>query len=177
MTTTPRLRRAVRAFLVDPEDRVLLVRYEFPGLDVWCAPGGGIEDGEGLVAALARELLEETGFLLDGVDVGSCVAHRVHLFELGGYDGQEEWYFFLRCPAFEPDGTLTRDQLRDENLHERRWWTVPELHAAITVVPVGREVLPADGSRIAVTGPRDLPHVLERWLTEGVPTEMVHLDA
>lgn len=169
-----RLRRAVRAFLVDPDDRVLLVRFAFPEADVWCAPGGGIDPGEGRLDGLRRELLEEVGLDLASLDVGPCVAHRVHLFPMSnGYDGQEEWFYFVRVPAFEPQGRFTREQLRAENLHEMRWWSVPDLHAAMSVVP-DRE----PGSRAprpAMTAPRNLPLVLERWLTDGVPTEMVEL--
>lgn len=29
--------------------------------DYWCTPGGGVEDGESLVTALHREMIEETG--------------------------------------------------------------------------------------------------------------------
>lgn len=31
------------------------------GVDYWCTPGGGLDDGEDLAAGLHREMIEETG--------------------------------------------------------------------------------------------------------------------
>ena len=41
-----RIRSSVRAVVLDPADRVLLVRFEFPTATVWATPGGGQEPGE-----------------------------------------------------------------------------------------------------------------------------------
>src|SRR5205085_5952666 len=41
--------------------RVLLCRHEKPGREYWLLPGGGVNSGESLVAALHRELREEVG--------------------------------------------------------------------------------------------------------------------
>ena len=43
-----RLRRAGRVIVLDPEDRVLLFRYDDspPNGRHWCTPGGGLNDGE-----------------------------------------------------------------------------------------------------------------------------------
>ncbi len=59
----PRL--SVRALILDPEDRLLLVNA-YPGgqSDLWCAPGGGCESGQSLPANLAREVYEETGLTI-----------------------------------------------------------------------------------------------------------------
>ena len=41
--------------------RILLCRQEKPGKEYWLLPGGGVEGGETLMEALARELQEELG--------------------------------------------------------------------------------------------------------------------
>ena len=50
--------------LLDPGDRVLLMRYDDgpPNGSHWATPGGGLNKAEGYRAAALRELAEETGW-------------------------------------------------------------------------------------------------------------------
>jgi ADP-ribose pyrophosphatase YjhB (NUDIX family) len=73
----------VRALVIDAEGGVLLVRHTYvPG---WHLPGGGVERGETLRAALARELAEEGNIALDeeprlhGVFFNKAVSPRDHV--------------------------------------------------------------------------------------------------
>ena len=50
-------------------NRVLLLRHEKPGKEVWLLPGGGVHVGESLLQALQRELWEETGLFPAGTEV------------------------------------------------------------------------------------------------------------
>jgi 8-oxo-dGTP diphosphatase len=56
------------------QGRVLLCRHEKAGRgEYWLLPGGGVNSGESLVAALHRELLEEVG-IIDKLPVEGPVA-------------------------------------------------------------------------------------------------------
>ncbi len=44
------------------DDTILLVQHEKDGHAYWLLPGGGVDFGETLTAALRREVCEETGF-------------------------------------------------------------------------------------------------------------------
>jgi ADP-ribose pyrophosphatase YjhB (NUDIX family) len=67
-----RLRTGIRARVVDHDERVVLVRFDFADRSVWAAPGGGMEDGEDDEATLLRELREELGLVPPG-PMGQCV--------------------------------------------------------------------------------------------------------
>ena len=58
MAAEPRIRVSA---LLRWQDRILLCRHEKPGKEYWLLPGGGVNGGESLIAALHRELGEEVG--------------------------------------------------------------------------------------------------------------------
>lgn len=131
-----RIRQAVRAVVLDPQDRVLLVRFEFPTTGTkWALPGGGVEAGETDNDALRRELAEEVG--LPHVDIGPHVWNRLHIvpFIDGSHDGQIERIYLVRTPAFTPQPALTWEQLNAEYVFEVRWWHPDEIHGATPVAP------------------------------------------
>ena len=78
-------RVAVAAVIFDDDGRVLLIeRGRPPGQGLWTVPGGKLELGESLAAAVQREVREETGL---EVEVGELVAvvERSSLQEPGAY--------------------------------------------------------------------------------------------
>jgi 8-oxo-dGTP diphosphatase len=79
------------------DDSVLLVRRaQAPLKGEWSLPGGTVELGESLEAAVAREIAEETGLV---VDVGPVVA--VLDWVERGVDGRVEFHYVIidyLCP-------------------------------------------------------------------------------
>lgn len=58
--------QAVGAVVQDESGRLLLVlRGREPSAGVWSIPGGKVEPGESLEAAVRREVLEETGLVVE----------------------------------------------------------------------------------------------------------------
>lgn len=134
-------RRAGRVLLLDPGERVLLLRGSDPGRPEagawWFTVGGGCLAGESTTDAARREAAEEAGVLLPP-DLGPVVLHRRASFEFEGlaYE-QEEDYFLARVPtdAVSTDG-WTDDERRV--LSGLRWWSVAELVATAEVIhPAG----------------------------------------
>ncbi len=151
------LRHSARALVVDPAGRVLLFRSVLPdGVSLWFTPGGGVQAGESVLSALRRELAEETGLALDADPPLVWQQRVVEPDHIAGYDGVVNDYFLVRTDAFVPVGTLTAEQLLAEDLHDHRWWSVPEIAAY-------------NGD--ALFGPRDLARMLSELLRSGPPDE------
>jgi 8-oxo-dGTP diphosphatase len=162
-----RIREAARAVVLDPDDRILLVRFEFPARRVWATPGGGMEPGESPEETIRRELDEETG--LTQVDVGPQLWHRLHVipFISGNWDGQRERYHLVRVPAFEPSPRLSWEQLNREYMFELRWWTPGELETAAAAW-AGDEARHPD-ERPTRFAPARLPELVRTLLRDGPP--------
>jgi len=103
---------AVGAVVTDEDGRVLLVRED----DQWLAPGGKVEPGETLDAALVREVREETG-----VDV--TVADLVAITEVGfEYAGERISFQFAHYTATPAATTLAEDPGRaGEDIETVAW--------------------------------------------------------
>lgn len=84
----------VRALLITPDGDLLTIRRVRPGQDpYWVLPGGGVEPGEDLDAALARELREEIAATAD-----------VHsLVYVLGQGGDRQYIYLARAHAWSPE--------------------------------------------------------------------------
>jgi 8-oxo-dGTP diphosphatase len=159
-----RLRAGARGIILDEDDRILLCRFEFNRADgravVWATPGGGVEQGESLLAALRRELDEEVGLVVDHDPPHVWHQEVVQPGRMEGYDGVTNDYFLIRTAAFTPRGSMTDADLASEGVTGFRWWTMAEITAY-----QGPDLF----------GPRGLSTALAALLADGPPAVPLQL--
>ena len=100
------------------DGKILLTKRE--DFEVWCLPGGHVEDGESMARAAVRETLEETGVEIE-------LSHLVGL-----YYRQHNWNglaMHVACFAARPVGGSLRPQL--EEVLELRYCAPDALPAEI----------------------------------------------
>jgi ADP-ribose pyrophosphatase YjhB (NUDIX family) len=120
---------SARALLVDPRDRVLLMKLALDAERIfWLTPGGSLHPGENFEEALRREIREETGLAL---------AHPGHwvwtspkrIVRNGRPVDTLARVYIQRVPDFTPAPTALTPEER-ETFCELRWWSLAEIAAS-----------------------------------------------
>lgn len=129
-------RSAVRLVVIDADERVLLFQIREPKHPeqgtVWELPGGGVDINETYVQTAVRELVEETGIVVDPGDVGPPSWHRRVTFQHAGTRRvQDEVVVAIRLPDSAPVVDETQ-QLPDEldTYLGARWWSVDQVEVS-----------------------------------------------
>jgi 8-oxo-dGTP diphosphatase len=133
MSALRKARPSARLLIVDPDNHVLLFRFDASdGRPFWATPGGGCDPGETYEQAARRELIEETGFDLDP---GRQV-HRRRV-EFTTLEGEEIWsderYFLVRVGEQAID-TSRHTALERRVMQHHRWWPLAELRITTDLV-------------------------------------------
>jgi len=114
--------------MLDPDDRVLLMRYDDgpPNGVHWSTPGGGLNEGEDYPVAAIRELAEETGWT--DVTLLGEVHRRSHIMEYAGrIVHQHERLYLARTDQPRREIVGVDAMHAADGITAWRWWTVAEL--------------------------------------------------
>ncbi|HEX2144089.1 MAG TPA: NUDIX domain-containing protein [Glycomyces sp.] len=152
-------RHGARGIVIDEQDSVLFIGgYAAPERPArWILPGGGIDPGESMRDAAARELFEETGLRVSPDDlIGPVARQRYHKLREFGLFTQENHFFCIRVERFEP--RVTGGDPYEQDL-EFNW------------IPVDA-FLTTEGSEAT----ESLLHLVKRLLSGDVPAEPVQLE-
>jgi len=130
-----RLRLAGRVIVLDPEDRILLFRYDDgpPNGRHWCTPGGGLNEDEDYAAGARRELAEETGWT--DVTLGEEVLERtLNMEHEDKIVRQQERFFLARVPVARRGLGEVAAMLASDGIAAWHWWTLAELDSTEEVI-------------------------------------------
>jgi 8-oxo-dGTP pyrophosphatase MutT (NUDIX family) len=136
--SAPAIRQAARVLLLDGAGRVLLFRgYDPANADLgswWFTVGGGVDEGESVRDAAARELLEETGLSLAPESFAGPLYREYAEFSIAGTDYQQDNEFYaVRVDNHDVDITGFTE-LETTFVVEHRWWSLEELRATTDTV-------------------------------------------
>lgn len=129
----------VRALVEDGEKRIFLVRHTY--VTGWYLPGGGVESGETIEQALAKELREEANLFLEnkpvliGVYRNANASRRDHVMLYHAKDWRQPempkpnseiaecgWFALDELPEGTTAGTLRRiDEVLSGKLPDAYW--------------------------------------------------------
>ena len=117
-------RKAVRAVIMTPDHRVLMMKVEpVTGIHVWIAPGGGLEPGESEEEGLRREVAEETGAI--NFRLGPPLWNRKHEFSWNGRSyRQNEVYYLVQADYFDPVMDVEAAPSEASAFREFHWWSI-----------------------------------------------------
>ena len=117
------------AILLDRAGRVLLVGNDWQGFGNvrHTLPGGVVERGESTLDALAREVKEETGLIITGIE---HLAYSVHVEDIKRNDRAVSFAFLAQYDGLlnprDPDGFIV----------EARFYPVEEVETTIPIAPI-----------------------------------------
>jgi ADP-ribose pyrophosphatase YjhB (NUDIX family) len=122
----------VTLFILDPAERIALIRKPQFAADVWRPPGGGIKQGEDFVEGAVREALEETGL---HVELERYLVASDAVFRNDGRALPWQTHVFL---ARTSDETIVANDPGE--IADARWGTLDELAGPLraTLLATGR---------------------------------------
>jgi ADP-ribose pyrophosphatase YjhB (NUDIX family) len=124
-------RLAGRVIVLDPDERVLLFRYDDgpPNGPHWSTPGGGLNPGESYREGAQRELIEETGWT--DVPVGQELHAREIIMDYAGtMVHQQERLFLARIAEAQRPVLDVAGMHASDGIVAWHWWTLAELDTA-----------------------------------------------
>ena len=130
-------RRVARVVLLDPGERVLLIRagdpFDTAGGQWWELPGGGLEPGEAPERAALRELHEETGLGADSISGPVWLQHVSFRFA-GMHFDQHETVHVARGGGgeYRPQGL---EAIEAAAMRGAEWWEPDRLVEADRIIP------------------------------------------
>lgn len=144
-THFPRTDPAVIVVVTDPDDRALLGRQDSWPAGRYSTLAGFVEPGESAERAVVREVLEESGVVVDEVE----------------YLGSQPWPFPASLMLGYSARCLTHQEPRPDGveLADARWWSRDELTRAI-----------ATGELVMPPGISISRRLVEHWYGEPLPT-------
>jgi ADP-ribose pyrophosphatase YjhB (NUDIX family) len=118
-THNPARTHDVTLFILDPAERIALIRKPHFADGVWRPPGGGIKPGEDFIVGAVREALEETGL---NVELQRYLVVSDATFRNAGR--ALPWHTHVLLARTEDTKLAPADT---EEIAAARWGTLPEL--------------------------------------------------
>jgi 8-oxo-dGTP diphosphatase len=131
-THNPARTHDVTLFILDPSERIALIRKPHFTEGVWRPPGGGVKPGEDFAAGAVREALEETGLR---IELQRYLVASEATFRNGGRVLDWRTHVFLATTEDEQLAPGDPDEIA-----AARWGTIPELAGPLraTLLATGR---------------------------------------